>query len=62
MPPDTAARVIAKAVTARRLRPRCAVGRDAALVIGLARLFSDRMLDRVIAANLRRHYPKAVTG
>ncbi|MEU1605747.1 SDR family NAD(P)-dependent oxidoreductase [Micromonospora matsumotoense] len=58
---DAAARVIAKAVTARRPRTRYTIGRDAALVIGLTRLLSDRMLDRVIAANLRRHYPKAVT-
>ncbi|WP_431727400.1 SDR family NAD(P)-dependent oxidoreductase [Verrucosispora sp. TAA-831] len=59
---DAAARVIAKAVTARRPRTRYPIGRDAALVIGLTRLLSDRMLDRVIAANLRRHYPKAATG
>ncbi|MFY1683591.1 SDR family NAD(P)-dependent oxidoreductase [Micromonospora sp. WMMD730] len=59
---DAAARVIAKAVTARRPRTRYTIGRDAALVIGLTRLLPDRMLDRVIAANLRRHYPKAVTG
>lgn len=59
---DAAARVIAKAVTTRRPHTRYPIGRDAALVIGLTRLLSDRMLDRVIAANLRRHYPKAVTG
>ncbi|MFI6164743.1 SDR family NAD(P)-dependent oxidoreductase [Micromonospora haikouensis] len=59
---DAAARVVAKAVTARRPRTRYTIGRDAALVIGLTRLLSDRMLDRVIAANLRRHHPKAATG
>ncbi|MFJ8689598.1 SDR family NAD(P)-dependent oxidoreductase [Micromonospora wenchangensis] len=59
---DAAARVIARAVTARRPRTRYPIGRDATLVIGLTRLLPDRMLDRVIAANLRRHHPKAVTG
>ncbi|QKW15093.1 MULTISPECIES: SDR family NAD(P)-dependent oxidoreductase [unclassified Micromonospora] len=59
---DAAAQVIAKAVTARRPRTRYTIGRDAALVISLTRLLSDRMLDHVIAANLRRHYPKAATG
>ncbi|SDS82098.1 SDR family NAD(P)-dependent oxidoreductase [Actinoplanes derwentensis] len=59
---DAAARVIAKVVTARRPRTRYTIGRDAALIIGLTRLLSDRLLDRVIAANLRRHYPKVVTG
>ncbi len=58
---DAAARVIAKAVTARRPRTRYTVGRDAALVTGLARVLPDRALDRVIAANLRRHHPKAGT-
>ena len=55
---DAAARVIAKAVTARRPRTRYPVGRDAALLIRLSRVLSDRTLDRVSAANLRRHYPK----
>ncbi|GGL94056.1 MULTISPECIES: SDR family oxidoreductase [Micromonospora] len=59
---DAAARVIAKAVTAHRPRTRYTIGRDAALVIGLTRLLSDRMLDRVIATTVRRHYPKAATG
>jgi hypothetical protein len=51
---DAAARVVAKAVTARRPRTRYTVGRDAALVIRLTRMLPDRTLDRVIAANLRR--------
>jgi NAD(P)-dependent dehydrogenase (short-subunit alcohol dehydrogenase family) len=57
---DAAARIIAKAVTARKPRTRYSIGRDAALIIPLTRLLSDRMLDRILAANLRRHYPKAV--
>ncbi|MFJ8769768.1 SDR family NAD(P)-dependent oxidoreductase [Streptomyces clavifer] len=55
---DAAARVIAKAVTTRRPRTRYTIGRDAALVTRLARILPDRTLDRVTAANLRRHYPK----
>ncbi len=55
---DAAARVIAKAVTTRRPRTRYTVGRDAAMLICLARVLSDRTLDRISAANLRRHQPK----
>ncbi|MFD6988979.1 SDR family oxidoreductase [Streptomyces sp. NPDC059943] len=55
---DAAARVIAKAVTTRRPRTRYTIGRDAAVVTRLVRMLSDRTLDRVLAANLRRHYPK----
>lgn len=55
---DAAARVIARAVTARRPRTRYTAGRDAALIMSLGRLFSDRTVDRILAANLRRHHPK----
>ncbi|MFF2502994.1 SDR family NAD(P)-dependent oxidoreductase [Streptomyces sp. NPDC058067] len=55
---DAAARVIARAVTIRRPRPRYTAGRDAALVTRLTRLLPDRTLDRILAANLRRHYTK----
>ncbi|WP_280890239.1 hypothetical protein [Streptomyces sp. LBL] len=58
---DAAARVIAKAVTTRRPRTRYTVGRDAALITRLTRILPDRTLDRILTANLRRHYPKAVT-
>jgi NAD(P)-dependent dehydrogenase (short-subunit alcohol dehydrogenase family) len=58
---DAAARVIAKAVTIRRPRTRYTIGRDAALITRLTRMLSDRTLDRVITANLRRHYPKGAT-
>ena len=54
---DAAARVIARAVTTRRPRTRYTVGRDAAVLVRLTRLLSDRALDRVIAATLRRHHP-----
>ncbi|WPB94514.1 SDR family oxidoreductase [Streptomyces malaysiensis] len=60
---DAAAQVIAKAVTTRRPRTRYTAGRDAALIMRLGRMLSDRTLDRVLAVNLRRHYPKgAVSG
>ncbi|MER6519168.1 hypothetical protein ABT246_20250 [Streptomyces sp. NPDC001553] len=55
---DAAALVIAKAVTARRPRTRHTAGRDAALIMRLGPMLSDRALDRVLAANLRRHQPK----
>jgi NAD(P)-dependent dehydrogenase (short-subunit alcohol dehydrogenase family) len=58
LPADAAAKVIAKAITARKPRTRYTVGRDAALITRLARLLSDRTLDRVIAAALRSHFPK----
>ncbi|MFF0170903.1 SDR family NAD(P)-dependent oxidoreductase [Streptomyces prasinus] len=59
---DAAARVIAKAVTTRKPRTRYTAGRDAALITRLVRILPDRTLDRILAANLRRHYPKgAVT-
>ncbi|WP_406363162.1 SDR family oxidoreductase [Streptomyces sp. NBC_00715] len=62
MTADAAAQVIVKAVTTRRPRPRYTAGRDAALIMRLGRLLSDRTLDRILAANLRRHYPKGATA
>ncbi|MFD0022143.1 SDR family NAD(P)-dependent oxidoreductase [Streptomyces sp. NPDC058382] len=59
---DAAARVIAKAVTTRRPRIRYTAGRDAALIMRLGRVLPDRALDRILAANLRRHYPKDATA
>ncbi|WP_329061524.1 SDR family oxidoreductase [Amycolatopsis sp. NBC_01480] len=56
---DAAARVIAKAVMARKPRTRYTIGRDAALITRLTRVLPDRALDRVIAAGVRRHYPAA---
>jgi short-subunit dehydrogenase len=53
-----AARVIARAVTAANPRTRYTIGRDAAVLTVLSRLLPDRMLDRIIAAGLRPHYPK----
>jgi short-subunit dehydrogenase len=55
---DAAAKVIAKAVTARKPRTRYTVGRDAALISRLARFLPDRILDRLFDAILRTHLPK----
>lgn len=57
MSAERAARVIATATTTARPRTRYTVGRDAFVVSLLARLVPDRMLDRIIARNLRPHYP-----
>ncbi|OZM74360.1 dehydrogenase [Amycolatopsis antarctica] len=59
---EAAALVIAKAVTTPRPRARYTIGRDSALITRLTRILSDRTLDRILAANLRRHYPKAAKG
>ncbi|MEK8143748.1 hypothetical protein NKH18_22265 [Streptomyces sp. M10(2022)] len=48
-------------MTTRRPRTRYTAGRDAALIMRLGRVLSDRTLDRILAANLRRHYPKGAT-
>jgi len=54
---DAAAKVLAKAVTARKPRTRYTIGREAALLPLLA-IMPDRMLDRVLAAALRPYFPK----
>ncbi|XXY20462.1 SDR family oxidoreductase [Sorangium sp. So ce216] len=58
LPADAAAKVIVKAVTARKPRARYTVGRDAALLTLLARVLPDRILDFVAAAALRPHFSK----
>jgi NAD(P)-dependent dehydrogenase (short-subunit alcohol dehydrogenase family) len=60
LPAEEAGRVIADAITSRRPRTRYTVGRDAAIVLRLARWLSDRMLDRVLARSLQPHLPKAL--
>jgi short-subunit dehydrogenase len=54
---DAAAKVIAQAVTARKPRTRYTIGREAALLAVLTTL-PDRMLDCILAAALRPHFPK----
>jgi NAD(P)-dependent dehydrogenase (short-subunit alcohol dehydrogenase family) len=62
LPADAAAKVIAKAVTARKPRTRYTVGRDAAVLTLLARILPDRILDRIFAAALRPYFPKRGLG
>jgi NAD(P)-dependent dehydrogenase (short-subunit alcohol dehydrogenase family) len=50
---EHAARVIAKAATASRPRTRYTIGRDAAILVRISRLVSDRVLDRIVRLNLR---------
>ena len=58
LPADAAAKVIAKAVTARKPRTRYTIGHDAALLTLLARILPDRILDRIFAGALRPHFHK----
>jgi NAD(P)-dependent dehydrogenase (short-subunit alcohol dehydrogenase family) len=55
---EAAAKVIAKAVTARNPRTRYTVGRDAALITRAARILPDRLLDRIFATALRPYFPR----
>jgi NAD(P)-dependent dehydrogenase (short-subunit alcohol dehydrogenase family) len=55
LPPGAVARVIAGAILSKRPRTRYTVGRDAAIIVGLARSLSDRMLDRLFARTLKRY-------
>lgn len=53
---EDAAKVVAKAATERRPRTRYTIGRDAAVMSRLSRVLPDRVLDRVLAADLRPHF------
>jgi short-subunit dehydrogenase len=50
---EHAAKVIARAATTSRPRTRYTVGRDAAILVRISRLVSDRVLDRIVRLNLR---------
>jgi NAD(P)-dependent dehydrogenase (short-subunit alcohol dehydrogenase family) len=56
---EHAAKVIAKAATASHPRTRYTIGRDAAILVRITRVVSDRVLDRIIRLNLRPHYTKS---
>ena len=58
LPADAAAKVIAKAVTARKPRTRYTIGRDAALLTRLARILPDRILDLLFAAARVPTFPR----
>jgi NAD(P)-dependent dehydrogenase (short-subunit alcohol dehydrogenase family) len=62
MSAERAARVVATATTTARPRTRYTVGRDASMLGLLAFIVPDRMLDRILARNLRPHYPKGGSG
>lgn len=62
LPAEAAGRVIADVATTRRPRARYTIGRDAAMLTRLPRILSDRLLDRVLAANLRPHFPKKASA
>ena len=56
--PETAAKVLAKAVTVSKPRTRYAVGRQAAL-LPLLKVMPDRMVDCVLSAALHPYFPKS---
>ena len=60
VPAEEAGRVIADAITSKRPRTRYTVGRDAAMILCLARCLSDRMLDSLLARSLKPYLPKAL--
>ena len=59
-PAVKAATVIANAATTGRPRTRYTIGREAAF-LPIVRLLPDRMLDRLLAMNLRRYSPRGFT-
>lgn len=50
---EHAAKVITKAATTSRPRTRYTIGRDAAILLRISRVVSDRVLDRIVRVNLR---------
>jgi NAD(P)-dependent dehydrogenase (short-subunit alcohol dehydrogenase family) len=59
VPAAKAATIIADAITATKPRTRYTVGRDAAVLVRLARVAPDRFLDRMLRRNLKPHYQRA---
>jgi len=55
--PETVARVVERAITARRPRTRYRVTAAASLLIGLRRVVSDRVWDRLVATRFRQPTP-----
>jgi hypothetical protein len=60
LPAEKVGRVIADAIVSERPRTRYTVGRDAAMIVRLARCVSDRMLDSLLTRALKPHFPKAL--
>jgi NAD(P)-dependent dehydrogenase (short-subunit alcohol dehydrogenase family) len=59
---EHAAKVIAKAATASHPRPRYTIGRDAAILVRISRVVSDRVLDRIVRRNLRSFAKSSQSG
>jgi NAD(P)-dependent dehydrogenase (short-subunit alcohol dehydrogenase family) len=59
IPAEAAGQVVADAVTSQRPRARYTVGRNAATVVRLARILSDRMLDGLLARSLKPYLTNA---
>ena len=59
---EHAAKVVAKAATASRPRTRYTIGRDAAILLWINRVVSDRMLDRIMRQNLQSFANKSQVG
>jgi short-subunit dehydrogenase len=59
VPAAKAATIIVDAITATKPRTRYTVGRDAAVLVRLARVAPDRLLDRLLRRNLKPHYQRA---
>ncbi len=57
-PAAKAGTIVANAATTRRPRTRYTIGREAAL-LPIMRILPDRLLDRLLEVNLRRHLPTA---
>ena len=53
---ESAAKVIGRVAVAPRPRTRYTIGRDAAILVRLTRLLSDRFLDRMVRLNLRSNH------
>lgn len=56
VPAERAAKIIADAAISASPRTRYTIGRDAAMLVRLARVLPDRALDRVAQRALRPHY------
>src|SRR6201996_3602699 len=56
---EHAAKVIARAATTSRPRTRYTIGRDAAILVRISRVVSDRVLDRIMRQNLRSFAKKS---
>ncbi|MBL6081203.1 SDR family oxidoreductase [Belnapia sp. T18] len=56
--PGEAGRIIADAITSTRPRTRYTIGRNTAILVRLTRLLPDRMLDRILARDLKSHQPE----